>query len=72
MHSRWDKAVNGTVVKLDWELLLQSLFDDNFQKLVHCNFWAENFKTVDVEINVWSSLFANLKTNLVLRLISRD
>ena len=33
--------------------------------------WAENFSIVDIEINAWSSLFANLKTNLVFRLISR-
>ena len=33
---------------------------------------AENFRMVDIEINAWSSLFANLKPNLVFRLISRD
>ena len=30
---------------------------------------AENFRMVDIEIYAWSSLFANLKTNLVFRLI---
>ena len=33
---------------------------------------AENFRIMDIEINAWSSLFANLKTNLVFRFISRD
>ena len=30
--------------------------------------WAENFKTVDIEINAWSSLFLNIETNLILYL----
>ena len=47
--------------------------------------WAVNFRMVDIEINAfsyfysttkheitWSSLFANLQTNLVFRLISGD
>ena len=33
---------------------------------------AENFRMLDIEINARSSLFANIKTNLVFKLISRD
>ena len=35
-------------------------------------FRAENFRMVDIEIMAWSSLFANLKTNLVFRLTYID
>ena len=30
--------------------------------------WAENFRMVDIEINAWSSLFPNIKTNLIMYL----
>ena len=29
--------------------------------------WAENFRMVDIGINAWSSLFDNLKINLILQ-----
>ena len=33
---------------------------------------AENFRMVDIEINAWSSLFLNIKTNLILYLYEAD
>ena len=31
------------------------------------NSWAENFRMVDIGINAWSSLFDNLKINIILQ-----
>ena len=29
--------------------------------------WAENFRMLDIGINAWSSLFDNLKINIILQ-----
>ena len=54
----------------EWNEILWSI---NYLKQNKCTLYrAENFRLVDIEINAWSSLFADLKTNLDFRLISRD
>ena len=33
---------------------------------LYYEFRVENFRTVDIEINAWSSLFLSIETNLIL------
>ncbi len=56
--------VNGPLARMD-EMLNKRR--DNSYKLC----WAENSRMVDIEINAWSFLFLNLKTNLILYLSSK-
>ena len=62
------KLTKGIVHLLHFMLKCPDRFTTVSLKLLFIN-WAENFRMLDIEINAWSSLFLNLKTNLILSCI---